>query len=214
MIDMGHCMMNEDDEEEYEQFYDYARTYVNMGLKMNLAIEAPKEESKKRAVKDSGDQSDDSWEDVDMESDDEENEVIQEVDENEEMEEQKTQSQAATESFEIIDASQKSQTTESFTVVDKMNEDESSITAGSNTEDTPSVGSTFDMAKVKQGRKKTGMTRQEAFDALDIEKPELLSTGEVRLPSGKVLGHRRYKHIYAQGVRLPDERESIVIGKL
>jgi hypothetical protein len=35
-----------------------------------------------------------------------------------------------------------------------MNEDESSIAVGSNAEDTPSMGSTFDMAKVSKGRKK------------------------------------------------------------
>lgn len=82
---MGHCMMNEDDEEEYEQFYDYARTYVNMGLQMkNKAIEPQKEESKKRAVKESGENSDDSWEDCDMESDEDDVEMIEEVDENEE----------------------------------------------------------------------------------------------------------------------------------
>merc|ERR1711862_722746 len=42
----------------------------------------------------------------------------------------------------------------------------------------------------------------------------LLATGEIRLPNGKIIGHRDYKHIYRQRTRLPDQREAIVINKL
>ena len=62
--------------------------------------------------------------------------------------------------------------------------------------------------------KRKGKTRQEAFNALNIEKVELLDTGELRLPSGKIIGHRDYRHIYRQRNRLPDEREAVVINKL
>lgn len=62
--------------------------------------------------------------------------------------------------------------------------------------------------------KRKGKTRQEAFAELDIEKAELLDTGEIRLPNGKIIGHRNYKHIYRQRLRLPDDRESVVINKL
>ena len=41
-----------------------------------------------------------------------------------------------------------------------------------------------------------GKTRQEAFDNLNIQKAELMSTGEIRLPGGKIIGHRDHKHIY------------------
>jgi len=41
-----------------------------------------------------------------------------------------------------------------------------------------------------------GKTRQEAFDNLNIQKAELMSTGEIRLPDGKIIGHRDHKHIY------------------
>ena len=53
-------------------------------------------------------------------------------------------------------------------------------------------------------RVRKGKTRMEAFAALDIEKAELMSTKEIRLPSGKIIGHRDHKHIYRQRTRLPD----------
>lgn len=64
------------------------------------------------------------------------------------------------------------------------------------------------------GGKKAGKTRLEAFRELDIEPVELLPSGELRLPSGKIIGHRDYKHIYKQRPRLPDDREQVVINKL
>ena len=48
---------------------------------------------------------------------------------------------------------------------------------------------------VMHGQRK-GKTRKEAFENLDIKKAELLSTGEIKLPNGKIIGHRDYKHIY------------------
>jgi hypothetical protein len=62
--------------------------------------------------------------------------------------------------------------------------------------------------------KRKGMTRQEAFAQLDIDKIELLDTGEIKLPNGKIIGHRQYRHIYKQKLRMPDEREQVVINKL
>lgn len=42
----------------------------------------------------------------------------------------------------------------------------------------------------------------------------MMSTGEIRLPGGKIIGHRDHKHIYRQRTRLPDQREAVVINKL
>ena len=42
---------------------------------------------------------------------------------------------------------------------------------------------------------------------MDIEKVELLDTDEIKLPNGKIIGHRKYKHIYRQKLKTPDERE-------
>jgi len=48
---------------------------------------------------------------------------------------------------------------------------------------------------IMQGKKK-GKTRAEAFAELDIKPVEILPGGELKLPSGKVIGHRDYKYIY------------------
>lgn len=63
-------------------------------------------------------------------------------------------------------------------------------------------------------RRSKGKSRIEAFQELDIQKAELLDTGEIRLPSGKIIGHRQYKNIYRQRPRLPDQREQVIINKL
>jgi len=64
-------MMNDEDESEFKDFYDYALQYENMGLPMDKQIEAPKEEQVKE--KENGE---DDWEDCDFEdcNDDEEEE--------------------------------------------------------------------------------------------------------------------------------------------
>jgi hypothetical protein len=86
MVDMGHTLMSEEDEAEYEEFYDYARTYVNMGLEMKPQIKAAPEETKKARGK--GDESDGSWEDCDLASGDE---AIEEAASDEEEESKKEQ---------------------------------------------------------------------------------------------------------------------------
>ena len=74
--------------------------------------------------------------------------------------------------------------------------------------------SSYDNLKKVISNKRKGKSRLEAFNALDIEKAELLDNGEIRLPSGKIIGHRDYRHIYKQRTRLPDDREQVVINKL
>ena len=107
MIDMGHTMMNEEDEVEYEQFYDFARTYINMGLEMKPEAGVEERKKKVKVKGEKGDVSDDSWESVDEKSGDEESgdEAIAEVDEEEEGEEAKKadKSNTASESFEVVD---------------------------------------------------------------------------------------------------------------
>lgn len=74
--------------------------------------------------------------------------------------------------------------------------------------------SEFTQLTAVMGQKRKGKTRQEAFQELDIEPVEILPSGEIRLPNGKIIGHRDFKHVYRQRLRLPDDRESIVINKL
>lgn len=62
--------------------------------------------------------------------------------------------------------------------------------------------------------KGSGKTRLEALQELDYGKIEILPTNEIRLPSGKIIGHRDYKHIYRQRIRPTDDREQVVINKL
>lgn len=60
----------------------------------------------------------------------------------------------------------------------------------------------------------TGRTREEVLLGLDVKRAQLLANGEVKLGSGKIIGARRYKHIYKQKLAPADSRESAIIGKL
>lgn len=113
----------------------------------------------------------------------------------------------SSEQFTVIaDSAQKSQ---SWQVIG----DSHSSIAGDHEDPNGSISSFDNLKKVITGKRK-GKTRAEAFAALDIEKAELLSTGEIRLPNGKIIGHRNFKHIYRQKLKLPDDREQVIINKL
>ena len=60
----------------------------------------------------------------------------------------------------------------------------------------------------------TGKTRQEVLLGLNIKRAELLANGEVKLGNGKIIGARKFKHLYRQKLAPEDNRESVVIGKL
>ena len=50
---------------------------------------------------------------------------------------------------------------------------------------------------------------------MKIKKAQLLSTGEIKLGNGKIMGHRDFHYIYKQKPRLrDDDRESVVINKV
>lgn len=97
----------------------------------------------------------------------------------------------------------------SFTIIEPS---ESSIAGGAS--QAKSLSSQYSGLNAALNGKRKGKTRAEAFGALQIEKVELLDTGELKLPNGKIIGHRDYKHIYRQRNRLPDVREAVVINKL
>jgi hypothetical protein len=69
------------------------------------------------------------------------------------------------------------------------------------------------LAAVMEGQR-TGKTRLEALKELDYDPVELLPGGEIRLPSGKIIGHRDYKYIYRQRLKPTDDREQVVIQRL
>jgi hypothetical protein len=62
--------------------------------------------------------------------------------------------------------------------------------------------------------KKRGMTREEAMLGIKVKPAELLETGEILLPNGKIIGTRALKYIYKQRFRVEDNRESVVVNKL
>jgi len=189
--------------------------------------------SQRLAQKKEGDDDDaeevssDDWEDVDVADGDQ---VLEEIDEEEEKkavessDEDEGVKSAGTESFTMLGDS-KSATTDSFTLIDTSSKgsetkktesfdvigDSHSSIAGA--EEQQSTSSFSQLNSVMKGAKR-GKTRQEAFNALEMQKAELLGTGEIKLPSGKIIGHRDYKYIYRQKPKLPDERESVVINKL
>lgn len=106
-------------------------------------------------------------------------------------------------SFSKVDAT-KTKTSASFQIVD----------SASSINDATESASGFSQLSAVIGGKRKGKSRAEAFAELDIQPVELLPGGELKLPSGKVVGHRDFKYIYRQRPRLPDEREAVVINKL
>jgi len=41
-----------------------------------------------------------------------------------------------------------------------------------------------------------------------------MRTKEIRLANGRIIGHRDLRYIYKQKLRLPDEREAVIVNKL
>ena len=207
MIDCRHCVMNDADEAEYAPYYDYARQYENMGLLPKL--EAPKEEEKNEK----GAEGEDGWEDLeDADLESVEDEVVDHNDLEVVVEEASSKSSVKEESSDI--AAVDKTDTPNKSVIDQIGNTEESSIAESK-EDTPSIGSFNLNAVLKRRQVKGGMTRMEAYKALQIEKPTILSTGEIKLANGKIIGHRDYQHIYRQRYyRTEDSREAVIINRL
>ena len=74
MMDKGHCFLNQDDEEEFEEFYDFSKTYENHPLAIKTTKRVRKEGED--GVEDG--KGEEAWEDVDFESADEEEVEIDE----------------------------------------------------------------------------------------------------------------------------------------
>lgn len=153
--------------------------------------------------------SSDDWEDCDLDDDTEDFELIDKTE---------------TSSYDMINSTTSKgkdlTESESFTLLESksgnktatehIGDSHSSIKGDDNTN---SVTSWRALNHQIRGSKR-GKTRLEAFQELDIEKPEILSTGEIKLASGKIIGHRSLRHIYRQRVVLPDEREAVMMNKL
>jgi hypothetical protein len=70
------------------------------------------------------------------------------------------------------------------------------------------------VSSIKETKAKNRKTREEAMLGLNIKQAELLDTGEIKLGSGKIIGHRQFAYIYKQRYRTADQRESVVVNKL
>jgi hypothetical protein len=99
MMDKAHCFMNVDDEHEYEQYYDFSKTYE--GHPEAEQIKRPLI-TKKVAASASEDEKapDQEWEDVDVEDDGDEVDVIESDEEEEEGKQQSSKSDSG--AFSII----------------------------------------------------------------------------------------------------------------
>lgn len=160
------------------------------------------DENEKSGTKD---EKNNEWEDVDVESDD--NDVEIESDEEDEKKEEKSDSEV----FSIIsDSKGEGSSSAQF----------QNITGSANSHNIPhdaNIVGEDSLSSIKggeEGKKKKGMTREEAMLGLKIKPAQLLETGEVLLGNGKIIGTRALKYVYKQRFRFPDQREAVVVNKL
>lgn len=229
---MCHCCMNSDSfDDEYEYFYDFSPTYEEgfVGKKLDdfdlteeplakpisekIFSQVEAEERKQDGMETSGepmndiveedDGNDEEWEDVDVEDDEEQKNSV---------------AGASTDSFQKISAPSSG----SFTFVNKTNTEghsqaPDSAQKGIMTEEVKSLAadsnlSENEVAKLLERRKKTRFDYEQVTDM--YKKAEVLETGEVKLPNGKILGHRQWAREYKQNLNLRDAKEELVMKKL
>jgi len=180
MIDKSHCFMNMEDEDEYVDFYDFSKTYENHPLLLNKAIkEAPSGEENK-------DGTGEDWEDCDFEDGSDEGEEVVSSDKE----------------FQINSKSAPSTSSKDFSLVEKPNTSNPTTSDGFTIESVSSIKS----HKTADKKANTGKSREEVFMGLDIKKAELLSSDEIKLGSGKIIGNRKWNYIYKQKPRMPEDR--------
>mmetsp|Transcript_24200 Transcript_24200/g.21502 ORF Transcript_24200/g.21502 Transcript_24200/m.21502 type:complete len:278 (+) Transcript_24200:1-834(+) len=208
-------------DEEYEYFYDFASTYQDdfVGKKLDdfdlteeplakplsdkifsqvredakQAVEGTKDahmkmvaEPMKDIVEEDGN---DDWEDVDVEDGEEAKEGSV-----------KKESISSSSSFAIID---KSITQEPTNTLSK--EETKSLADQSNLSES-------EVTKLLERRNKNRFDYEQVNEA--YKKALVLDTGEIKLASGKIIGHRQWAREYKQRIPLRDIKEAIVIRKL
>lgn len=214
MMDKSHCFMNVGDEHEYEQYYDFSRTYGDHSTAEEDNTEGgaeAKPEKKVKEPKEGGDE----WEDVDVEDGDEDEESSDE-------EGKKTETPSKSESaFSVVTDDDKNPSSSKFTLVEGGAS--SSSKTFQNVEKDSGVIIEDSLSSIKSGGADTfggkaptkkGLTREEARLGLKVKPAELLETGEILLPNGKIIGSRSLRYIYKQRFRPSDLRENVVVNKL
>ena len=194
MLDKGHSFMNLEDEHEYEQFYDFSKTYEGHPEVENLikVTKTEEESPAEKKAKASSDKPHDEWEDVDFED----------ANEDEVAEDKKSESQ-----FSVITEDNKPDVeNSSFTIIDTSDKKDVTKNPFHNEEDT--------LSSIKDDKVKKGVTREEARLGLKIKPAQLLETGEILLSNGNIIGTKSLAYIYRQRFRPNDKREAVVINKL
>lgn len=200
MLDKMHTFMNMEDENEYEQFYDFSKTYENHPL-ADAKQEVKEGESKVGESKEA--EHDAEWEDVDLEDaneDDLNNESDEEPAEKVNKNDQTPSSEAE---FSVI-SEEDAKNTDSFSKIDMASEQKSK---------TERFGADS-VSSIKEAKERKRKTREEARLGLNIKQAELLDSGEIKLGNGKIIGHRQFAYIYKQRYRVPDHREAVIVNKL
>mmetsp|Transcript_17403 Transcript_17403/g.20207 ORF Transcript_17403/g.20207 Transcript_17403/m.20207 type:complete len:279 (-) Transcript_17403:93-929(-) len=214
-------------EDEYEYFYDFSPTYEEdfvgktledfdlteepLAKPISTKIFSQVEDQPQEDMEVQGEpmediaehehDNDDEWEDVDVEDEDED------------------KVESMTGSYQQVSAPSLS----SFTLVDKTSagvlshaKDQQSTSDNPNEEVKGSAEPTniadAELAKLLERRKKHRFDYEKVTNA--YKQAEVLDTGEVKLPSGKILGHRQWAREYKQRLNLDDEKEKLIIKKL
>lgn len=168
MIDKTHTFINLADDHEYESFYDFGKTYEAHPNAIQM-------EENQQATPTKGDGKTPSvgheWEDIDFEDANEE-----EVKDKAEIEGEKKLDDE-TQSFSIVDTPETPKNEEG--------------NVPSSSEVKPDNFGAESVSSIKQDARK-GKTREEAALGLNIKQAELMDTGEIRLPNGKIVGHRQF----------------------
>lgn len=168
MIDKTHTFINLEDDHEYESFYDFGKTYEEhpnaIQIKDDQQVTPTKGDGKTESV---GQE----WEDIDLEDANEE-----EVKDEGEIEGQKKLDDE-TQSFSIVDTPE------------TPKQEADNVPSSSDVK--PDNFGAESVSSIRQDARK-GKTREEAALGLNIKQAELMDTGEIRLPNGKIVGHRQF----------------------
>ena len=113
--------------------------------------------------------SDDEWDDCDVEDGESDDDITEE------------NKKEGTESFSEVSKPNTS-TSKGFSLVDKP--------------DTEDFCGESVSSIVSKSTARKGLTREEAFLGLNIKKAEIMPTGEIKLGTGKIIGHRKFHYLY------------------
>lgn len=187
-----------DADDEFETFYDFRRAYTDLNIKRKNRVEAITQEDTFQAAENGFD--------MEMERKIIEEQKMATQESEKQIKEDQEKEEVSEDDWEDCDVEDDKNLPPLETVGKDGTVSQSEASAIEDATDSASGFSQLSAVINGVGKNK-GKTRIEAFKELDIEPVELLPSGELKLPSGKVIGHRDYKHIYRQRLRLPDERE-------